>query len=358
MREKRSWRRWTAAGLVWIMVSGFAACGGAGADKSMFVAEPADNAMSYESGGMNSGYDGVATEEVYDSESVMLKSETAESGAGQTSDNSAYFETRKLIKTVNLDVETKEFDQLLVSVEEQVEALGGYIENMNTYHGSSYSGSDAVRYSSLTARIPKQRMDDFLNAVSEAGNVIRRAENVEDVTLAYVDMESRRNTLRTEQERLLVFLEKAESLEDIITLEERLSDVRYQLERMESQLRTYDNKVDFATVNLEVQEVKELTPVAVEEETAGQRLVHGFMESLENVKDGIVEFFIWIVIHLPYFAIWAAVIAGIVVIIKLIIRRRRRKKQAKQQSGQTVSAQGVISRSEASAMESKQDGTM
>ena len=102
-------------------------------------------------------------------------------------------------------------------------------------------------------------------------------------------MESHKKTLETEQERLMALLEQAESLEDILTLEKYLSDVRYQLERMESQLRTYDNLVDYTTVHMYITEVKELTPEPPEEEeTPGQRLVNGFMESLEDVKDGLI----------------------------------------------------------------------
>ena len=53
---------------------------------------------------------------------------------------------------------------------------------------------------------------------------------MDDVTLRYVDVDSHKKALETEQERLLALLEKAENVEDIITIENRLSDVRYELE--------------------------------------------------------------------------------------------------------------------------------
>lgn len=257
--------------------------------------------------------------------------------AGQSGSGLKVDDSRKLIRTVNLNVETKEFDQMLASIEEQVTTLNGYIEQMNTYNGSKYSGSRSNRSSNLTVRVPKQSLDTFLKAVDDTGNIISRTESVEDVTLDYVDTESRKNSLLVEQERLLSFLEKAESLEDIITLEERLSEVRYQLERMESMLRAYDNKVDYATVYMSIAEVKELTPPPVEEEeTVWTRLTNGFMENLEDVKDGIVDFFVWIVVNIPYLVIWAIRIAVIVVIVKLIIRSRRKKKAAKLAGNQAV----------------------
>jgi metal-responsive CopG/Arc/MetJ family transcriptional regulator len=346
-REQRTGHKWSgnfgrmlAAGLSAAVMLGFTACGSAYSQETMTaqaVAYTNDIAMAAD--GADYGYASYdAAEGVSESESSSGSTESV--SVAQAVDNSSYYDERKLIKTVNLEVETKEFDQLMSAVEAQVENLGGYIESMNTYNGSKYSGYESYRsrYSSLTARIPKEQLNTFLNAVSEAGNITSRSENVQDVTLSYVDLESKKNSLQTEQERLLTFLESAENMEDVITLESRLSDIRYQLESMESQLRTYDNKVDFATVYMDIQEVQELTPEP-EEETVWEQLGNGFMDSLGDVWDGIVDFVVWFVVHIPYMAVWAVVIAVIVMIVKLIIRRRKKARQKKIQAKETSSQQ-------------------
>lgn len=230
---------------------------------------------------------------------------------------------RKMIKTVNLSAETREFEQAMATLETQVRQLGGYIERLETYNGSRYSGSRSTRYSNMTVRIPKGNLDDFLETVSGVCNVTRKNEELKDVTLSYVDIESRRDTLRTEQERLLSFLEKAESVQEIISLEERLSNVRYQLESMEARLRTIDNQVDFATVNLDISEVQELTPV--EEPTAWERLTDGFMDSVSDIRDGFVNFGIWFVVSTPYLVVWAVIIAVVVFIIRKSYSRSQKK---------------------------------
>lgn len=328
MKKRVFWSKMMAAGLAAAMMLGMAACGG----------ETASDTASFSKGtngiGAAADYEyGYATESAPE-EMYMEPGAAADGASGSTSSSQtkSYYEDRKLIRTVSLDLETKEFDQMLGLVEGKVSELGGYIENMQTYNGSRYSNREPERNSNLTIRVPKDRLDEFLNAVSEAGNVVNRSENVEDVTLAYVDMESRRNSLQTEQERLLALLENAQSLEDIITLEERLSNVRYQLETMESQLRTYDNKVDFATVHMDIQEVKELTPVV--EKTVGQRLADGFMKNLKNVGNGFVDFFVWLVVCSPYLITWALIIVAIVMIVKLCIRRSRKKEAAKQKESE------------------------
>lgn len=229
---------------------------------------------------------------------------------------------RKLIKTVDMNVETREYDKLLASVESKVTELGGYIESLDAYNGSTYYNYRSTRNANLTIRIPKDRLDEFLNAVSDLGNVTSRSENVQDVTLTYVDLQSHRDALQTEQERLLQLLEQAESIEDIITIEQRLSDVRYQLESMESQLRSYDNQVDYSTVSLYIDEVEVYTPV--EEETTWERISTGFLDSLKSIGEGMKEAAIWFVIHIPYLVIWAIVIVIIVLILKKIRKRTKR----------------------------------
>ena len=261
----------------------------------------APEASAYEDGfGMTEGYDSEGNAQ--DTSNTVPEETTA------TAD-------RKLIKTVNMDVETREYDKLLSAVENKVTELGAY-------NGSTYYSYRSTRNANLTIRIPKDRLEEFQNTVSELGNVTSRSENVQDVTLTYVDLQSHRDALRTEQERLLQLLEQAESVEDIITIEQRLSDVRYQLESMESQLRSYDNRVDYSTVYLYIDEVEVYTPV--EEETVWERISTGFVDSLKNIGEGLKEAAIWFVIHIPYLVIWAIVIAVIVLILKKIKKRTKR----------------------------------
>lgn len=222
---------------------------------------------------------------------------------------------QKLIKTVDMNVETKAYDDMLSALSQQIESCGGYVENMNSYNGSIYSNYRSSRNAELVIRIPADHLEGFLDEVSQMSNVVRRNDNVENVTLEYVDLESHKEALQVEQERLLELLKTAKNLEDIIRIEERLSTVRYQLESMESQLRTYDNQINYSTVNLYIEEVQELTPVV--KQTVGERIAEGFMDSLNSIGDGFVELVIWIIVNSPILLVWAVII----VVAFLIIRR-------------------------------------
>ncbi len=178
----------------------------------------------------------------------------------------------------------------------------------------------------MTIRIPEDKLDLFLKEVTNISNVVRRSEKVKDVTLTYVDLSSHKEALETEQDRLLELLEKAESVEDIITIQRRLSDVRYQIESMESQLRTYDNQISYSTVYLEIDEVKELTPV--KEETVWEQISGGFVDSLKSLKDGFVEIVVWVAVNSPFLVIWAAVIVVFVLLVKNSAKKNKVKKAA------------------------------
>lgn len=272
-------------------------------------------------------YDSATTETAeyeygYAEEATIEYAENDSSGDYEYSDVSGEDTSdRKLIRTVDMSVETTSYDSALSAIKNQVSESGGYVEYIYTYNGSSYSSYTPTRSSDLTLRIPSENLDTFLGAVSDICNVIYSNESVTDVTLTYVDLESRITILETEQARLIELLEEAESLEDILTIEERLSEVQYQLESKESQKRTYDNQIDYSTVTLYLQEVRELTPTV--ELTVWQRIGQGFAGSVENILEDISEAAIWIIIHIPYLILWGAVL----LIIVLLIRRQWKKRR-------------------------------
>ena len=269
-----------------------------------------------------------ATKAVYESPASALYEEAAEesfatadyaagSGQAETVTESGAATNRKLITTIHINAETEDFDKSRSLVENKINELGGYIEN-----SSIYNEEKSANY---TIRIPADKADSLITALEGNNNITSKSVNVEDVTLSYADTESRKKALKTEEERLLKIMESAETVEDLITVESRLSEVRYELESIESQLRTYDNKIDYTTVYLYLEEVERYTPV--EKETAGQRISKGFVDSLESIGNGFVEFFIWFVVHIPQLIV-AAIFVGIIVLIVKAIEKSSKKKKA------------------------------
>lgn len=227
-------------------------------------------------------------------------------------------EDRKLIRTVSMDAETEELDTLLTALDEKIASLGGYVENRNIYNGSTYA-SRRYRYADLTIRIPAEQLDGFVEHVSGVSNVVSSNEEIDDVTLTYVDTEARVTALETEQARLMELMEQAETLSDLLEIESRLTEVNYQLESAASQLRVLENQVSYATVNLYISEVQEYTPVA--EKTTWQRITEGFVDSLEGIADGAVEILVWVLANSPYIVLFG----GIAVVVIVLLRKRKKK---------------------------------
>lgn len=262
---------------------------------------------------------------VYDKSENSMAAESANTSLSGTQTSSAMEvpQNQKLIRTVYLDAETETMDDLLAAVEQRIGELEGYVENREVYNGSSYNSSRS-RYANLTIRIPADRLDEFVNHVSQVSNITSNRESAEDVTLDYVATQSRIVALETEQTRLLELLAKAENMEDLLLIESRLTDVREELERVNSQLRVYDNLVNYATIHLDISEVRQYTVVEEEPETVWERISSGFMKSLKGLGNGITEIFVFLVVALPYLAVIALVGAGIILLLK-----GRRKKNIK-----------------------------
>ena len=234
---------------------------------------------------------------------------------------------RKLIRRVNLTAETTTFDQLITEVNQTVTDLGGYLEQSDVSGNSLYDSYSRNRYAYLLIRVPADKLDSFITQVGNRANITNTNESTEDVTLQYSDLESRKKSLTIEQERLWGLLEKADTMEGIIALEARLSEIRYELESFESQLRIYDNQVDYSTITLNINEVPVLTPTAPDSVLI--RIQKGFTRNLGGVSDGLVNFFVWLISSLPTLLLLAVILVIIILILRKIKKRTVKLQQSK-----------------------------
>lgn len=231
-------------------------------------------------------------------------------------------QARKWIVTVRMEAETDDLDILLAQLEGKIAGMSGYVEDQQVYNGSAYSGR-RYRYANLTIRVPANQVEAFTEHMSGISNIISKNKTMDDVTLQYVATESRMKALKAEEERLLELMAQAENMSDLLQIEGRLTDVRYELESVTSQLRVYDNLVDYATIHLNLTEVQEYTPM--EEETLWQRISGGFVESLKNLGNFFVELFVALIVGLPYLVF----IGAIVVVVVILCRRSAKKRKQK-----------------------------
>ncbi len=263
---------------------------------------------------------GVAESYDVTEDSVQLESTTTAESATAVKSN------RKIIETIELSLQTKEFDSLLEKISGMVSKLGGYIEASET-EGREMDSSD-TRWASLTVRIPAAKSQKFSKYISENSVVVSRSVSTEDVTLQYVDTESRVAALEAEKEALEKLLKNATNVDNIISIREKLTEVIYEIESLKSQLRTYDNLVDYTTVTISIDEV-ERTAV-VEKQTVWQEIGTNLKNNFSDVWSGLVALFVFFISSIPYIIIIGILVFAVIAIIHRKNKRRAKKPEPKE----------------------------
>ncbi|MBQ8831121.1 MAG: DUF4349 domain-containing protein [Oscillospiraceae bacterium] len=296
-------------------------CGGAAKDSA-----------AYDNGTSSGSYGGSpeASEESFDMEadySYTTDTLTGEPGSAIISGVQVDM-SEKIIYTAHADIETIDFDGSVEKVYGLLEQYNAFIEN-SYVTGKSYStefyGHQSYRVAEFTIRVPREYYSALTSSLDVLGNVISINSSVDNITTQYIDTQSRLDTYRIEEDRLLAMLEKATSVEEMIAIEERLSEVRYNIESLTSQLKNWDNKVNYSTVTLYISEVKELTVQVPVQRTYWQEIGDGLKNTFDNIGRFFKNLFKFIVVNFPVIIILAVVIAVVILIFRKATKKDRQR---------------------------------
>lgn len=235
--------------------------------------------------------------------------------------------SRKLIRDASLSVQTEKFDDFTASLEAKLGEVGGYVQSSDISGNDYYYNS--MRCAEYTLRVPAEKLDDFLTSVNTLGTVTSKQISVKDVTTEYIDTESRIKALETEQEALLAILKKAETVTDIIEVQNRLTEVRAELESNKTAIKRYDELIAYSTVKVSVSEVERAD--TTEQRGFGAEIKRRLSDNLYNIGRNIRDFAVWFISSLPYFAIIGVLAAAVIIITVKTVKKRRVKKAAAKQ---------------------------
>lgn len=238
----------------------------------------------------------------------------------------------KIIYSADATVETTDFDAAIEKISAMVERFGGWVES-SSVNGSNYydqaSGRASTRSAYYTLRIPCERFNELMNTLPTLGNVPYSYTYTENVSARYYDTEARLSAYTAQEQRLVEMLEIAETVEDVIAIEEKLTDLRYQIESLQSSLNNWDRQVSYSTVGLSIQEVEEYTPQTVVQPSYGEKLMAAVQNGFEAVGDFFSNLLLWLVEALPSLILIAALLFVLVKLFKLRRLRKAKKKLAK-----------------------------
>lgn len=276
---------------------------------------------------------------------TSAKSEGIDAPEEAPEDAKEEMDPSKIIYSADLSMETLEFDNAIADLEQMIKQLGGFVESSSVSTNSRYyyGQSNKARRADYTIRVPSEKFEPMLNGVSDIGNVLNIHKYTENITSQYYDTAARLKVYQAQEERLLELLKDAETVEDIITIEDKLTEVRYSIESMTTTLRNWDRQVSYSTVYLSVQEVVEYTPEP--DIGFGAKFVNSIKSGLERAVDFLKGLAIVIAEALPTTILAVIFVLLVVFVVRTIVRKvrnakiRRREKKAKKLAEKAAAAE-------------------
>lgn len=232
---------------------------------------------------------------------------------------------RKIIRNYDISLATNTFDDDLAYINAKLSELGGYVLSSSLSGSKPEAYGDSGRSLSMTLRVPAEKASDFVSGVQQLGKVDYIHDYTDDVTDQYFDVDTRLAVLKDQLERLRAIMVETDNLADIITLEERISEVMLQIEELTGTLKRYDALIAYTTIDLSINERNAISGPADTKGT-GERISEGFTDTLNGVATFFVNFFVWFVSSLPVLIILAAITVAVVFIVKHAVKKNRAKK--------------------------------
>lgn len=258
---------------------------------------------------------------------AYANSDMREAGAPTPNPDGSTGELRpeKIIYSGDATIETTAFDDGLTALKQLIEKYYGFIESSSIYGANLNSinnGKKSTRSAHFTIRVPSENFDTVMGSLSTIGNVPSNEVYTQNISSQYYDTQARLNSYKATETRLIELLEKAQNVQEVIEIEKELAEVRYSIESLESQIKGWDNKVSYSTVNINLKEVREYT----------QSKEPGFLEKLwDSVKNGIEmlgDFILGLVEYLPIIILLGAIVFAAVKLVFVIKSKKKAKKAA------------------------------
>ena len=214
---------------------------------------------------------------------------------------------RKIVRTASLSLETASFDAVIEAIRGQTAQAGGLVSQCDI------GGTAGSRYARMQLSVPEAALDGFLAGAQALGTVTSQSASSEDMTDRYQDNASRLESARARKQRLDELFEKAEDMEDIVTLTNAIFDVQEEIDRLTGANQRIDNRAQNATISLSISELTE-EPA----EGFGARLLRAGRDGLGGFVQAAQGIALWAAQALPWLAIAALAVAA-------LVRARRRR---------------------------------
>ena len=190
----------------------------------------------------------------------------------------------KVIRTGDMTLEVKKgaFDSSYQSAVDIVSGLGGYIQS-----AQAQADQGPLQAGTVTFALPSDRFQQALEQLKKIG--VEKAIHVggQDVSLQYVDLRARLGNLEAQRDAMLALLQKAQTVQDIISVQTQLGNVTGQIEQLKGQIAYFDKATSLSTLSVTIREGAPPVAASLAPDTWGFRTalsdgLHGFVGTLNG----------------------------------------------------------------------------
>ena len=300
-----------------VLLLSLAACG---SQKNADVSYRIESAAGGDALNGFAAYDMEAAE--YNAAPMRAAKATTGSTSQSSGEEAPEIDPDKIIYSGDATLETEHFETTVDAVRKLIAERGGFIES-SSLSGSNYY-SARLRSASFTLRVPSGSFSEIMNSFSDYGNVPYSHTYTENISARYYDTAARLKAYETQEQRLLTMMEQAESVSDLVTIEDRLTELRYQIESLQSTLKRWDRQVSYSSISLEIREVREYTPEA--EQSFGEQLIRSLRQGWTNTVEFCKAAVLWLLEALPVLVLLVVLVLIARVLVKKGIKKRRERK--------------------------------
>lgn len=232
---------------------------------------------------------------------------------------------RKIIREQHLTQQVQDLAEVIASLEAALAQLpGAYVESLREWKNEERE--QTVHRAEMVLRIPLTHFPDFLIHVEQQGNIIERHVSGQDVTEEYIDNEARLRNLTRHEERILQLYERAETIEEMLQIEQELSRIRSSIEQIEGRQKYLNLVTSTAKLTLQLFQVEELDYLTKQKDTSILKEAGlGFLKSIQRLLHVSERAFIILISLLPFLLTLLLLMIFGYLILRAVLTRRKRK---------------------------------
>ena len=223
---------------------------------------------------------------------------------------------RKIVYRGELTISTTDLSRFEQQLTARLQSVGGFVADFHEERAPRQ-----LRHAQWTVRIPAAKFSETVDAIDKLGTTTRRALHSDDVTDAYIDVESRLKSQQKLEARLLEIVDKkAGDLKEVLAVETELSRVRQEIERLEGQRRAAEDRIALSTLVINATEQSGFVPLA--DQTFGQRVARAFWISVDQLLLAGQTFIVGIVALSPWLLVMSVIISPVAFFVRRHWQRR------------------------------------